>query len=110
MADLLAPPAHYAGRFDLIVECYPLQVLPAPVRAHAVAALRRLLAPGGTLLVIARGREPDEPEGAMPWPLTRAEIEAIGGDGLTLRRFEDFHDDERPRVRRFRASFLRARA
>jgi len=107
VADVLAPPAGYDAAFDLVVECYTLQVLPPPARARATAALRRFVAPGGTLLVVARGRKPDEPPGEMPWPLTRAEIEEIASDGLALVAFEDFRDDEEPPVRRFRATFRR---
>jgi SAM-dependent methyltransferase len=107
VADLLAPPAEWHAAFDLVAETYTLQVLPPPERHAAARVLRDLMAPGGVLLVIARGREPEEPEGAMPWPLTRAEIEAIAGDGLVLERFEDFVDAEDPPVRRFRATFRR---
>jgi hypothetical protein len=82
-------------------------VLPPPARAAAVASLRRFVARGGTLLVVARGREPGDPVGRMPWPLTRAEVEAIAGDGLRLDRFEDLLDAEVPPVRRFRAVFRR---
>jgi SAM-dependent methyltransferase len=108
-ADLLAAPPAWRGAFDLVVECYTLQVLPPDARARAVEALRGLVAPGGTLLVVARGREPDEPAGDMPWPLTRAEVEGIAGGGLALVAFEDFLDDEDPPVRRFRATFRRPR-
>jgi SAM-dependent methyltransferase len=106
-ADLLRLPAEFEAAFDLVVECYTLQVLPAHVRPAAVAALRRTIAPGGVLLVVARGRETNEPEGQMPWPLTRKEIEAIAIDGLQLTSFEDFLDHEDPPVRRFRAVFRR---
>ena len=104
-ADLLQLPADFAGAFDLVVECYTLQVLPPAARLQAIAALRRTLAPGGALLVVARGREPEEPPGQMPWPLTRAEVEAIASPQLALVSFEDFLDDEAPPVRRFRALF-----
>lgn len=104
--DLLRLPAALDGTFDLVVECYTLQVLPPEVRGGAAGAIRRTLAPGGTLLVVARGREPHEPAGEMPWPLTRAEVEAIG-DGLERVSFEDFVDREDPPVRRFRAVFRR---
>jgi hypothetical protein len=107
-ANLLEPPPAWRGAFDLVAETYTLQVLPPRERALAARVLGELAASGGTLLVIARGREPDDPEGAMPWPLTRAEIEAIGGDGLARTAFEDFLDTEDPRVRRFRATFRRA--
>jgi SAM-dependent methyltransferase len=108
VADLLRLPADFAGAFDLVVECYTLQVLPPAARREAAAALRRLPRAGGSLLVVARGREPTEPPGQMPWPLTRAELEAIAAPGLALTRFEDFLDDEDPPVRRFRALFRRA--
>jgi len=106
-ADLLDPPPAWRAAFDLVVETYTLQVLPPGARATAARALRTLVAPGGTLLVIARGREPGEPEGAMPWPLTRAEVEAIAAGELRLTTFEDFLDAEDPPVRRFRATFRR---
>ncbi len=107
VADLLQLPATLTGAFDLVVECYTLQVLPPDARAHAIASLRRAVAPGGTLLVVARGREPEEPPGQMPWPLLRAEVEGIAGDDLVLASLEDFVDDEEPPVRRFRAVFRR---
>jgi SAM-dependent methyltransferase len=107
VANLLEPPAAWRGAFDLVAETYTLQVLPPPARAKAGAVLRTLVAPGGTLLVIARGRELDEPEGAMPWPLTHAEVEGLAGDGLVLSSFDDFLDHEDPPVRRFRATFRR---
>jgi SAM-dependent methyltransferase len=103
--DLLRVPAELTAAFDLVVECYTLQVLPPDARAAAVAALQRVVAPDGILLVVARGRDATEPEGMMPWPLTRAEIEAIATSDLRLQSFEDFVDTEEPPVRRFRATF-----
>jgi len=107
VANLLTPPARWDAAFDLVVECYTLQVLPPTARGAAIQALRRFVAPGGTLLVVARGREPDEAPGRMPWPLTRAEIQVMAADGLALEAFEDFVDAEQPPVRRFRATFRR---
>jgi hypothetical protein len=63
------------------------------------------VAPGGTLLVIARGREPSEPEGEMPWPVTRRELSVFAEAGLAMVEFEDYLDDENPPVRRFRVSY-----
>jgi SAM-dependent methyltransferase len=103
--DLFHLPDSLDAGFDLVVECYTLQVLPPDARAIAIASLRRIVAPGGILLVVARGRESEEPKGEMPWPLTRAEIDAIATPSLRLQRFEDFLDDEDPPVRRFRAAF-----
>jgi SAM-dependent methyltransferase len=108
VASLTDPPPAWRGHYDLVVEIYTLQVLPPPERARAADGLTTLVAPGGTLLVIARARDDGEPEGAMPWPLTRAEIEAIARPGLELASIEDVLDDETPPVRRWIASFRAA--
>ena len=66
-----------------------------------------VIALGGTLLVMCRGREADESEGNMPWPLTRAELRDFQQYGLTEIRFEDFMDQEEPPVRRLRICYAR---
>jgi SAM-dependent methyltransferase len=106
-ADLLQPPDPWVGRFDLVVESYTLQVLPLHLRQDAMARVASLVAPRGTLLVVARGREPFENEGEMPWPLTRRELETLTGAGLVELSFEDFVDEEDPPVRRFRSTYRR---
>jgi hypothetical protein len=63
--------------------------------------------PGGELLVIARGREPSDPPGTMPWPLVRAELDGFRRAGLEETSFEDFMDAESPPVRRFRVHYRR---
>ncbi len=105
--DLLRPPDDWAGRFDFVVESYTLQVLTPALRRNAVRQVAGFVAPGGTLLVIARGREPSDPEGTMPWPLTKQELAVFEEGGLTLEEFEDYLDAEDPPVRRFRASYRR---
>ena len=99
--DLLAPPGEWKRGFDLVTEINTLQVLPPAQRTRAMRALSELVAPDGTLLIICRGREPSEPPGDMPWPLTRAEIAAFADLGLQIEDWDDFLDDENPRVRRF---------
>jgi len=108
-ADLLDLPAAWAGAFDLVVEIYTVQPLYGPVRARALAALHQPVAPGGTLLVIARATEEENPErdpAMMPWPLTRAELKAAGGP-LQVHHVEQFTDDELPPKPRWRAEFRR---
>ena len=61
----------------------------------------------GILLMIARARDEADEPGEMPWPLTYTEIEAATRSGLDRISFEDYLDDERPRVRRFRAVYKR---
>ena len=82
------------------MEVNTLQVLPPAERARAGTALGRLVAPGGGLLVVARLRDEDEPEGAMPWPLTEREVRALGSGGLQLAAYDEVLDDEDPPVRR----------
>jgi SAM-dependent methyltransferase len=74
VADLLTPAAGWQGAFDFVLEAYTLQVLPPNERAVAVGRIAELVAPGGTLLVLARGREPDDDPGHMPWPLVRSDL------------------------------------
>ena len=83
-------------------------MLPPAARAPLLAQLAATLAPGGLLLVLSRGREPEAPEGELPWPLTRAELDAVTAHGLEPLRFEDLLDDETPPVRRFRALYRRS--
>lgn len=103
VADLLAAPAAWAGAYDLVVEIYTVQVLRGAARAAALRALPGFVAPGGTLLVVARGRDEDEPEGDLPWPLTRAEL---AGLALETVSFEDYVEDSG--ARRFRVELRRA--
>lgn len=109
-ADLLGPPDEWSGAFDLVVESYTLQVLPAPLRREAARRIGGFVAPGGTLLVIARARESGEPEGEMPWPLTRDEMRLFEAAGLEELEFEDYVDDENPPVRRFMATYTKPQA
>lgn len=108
VGDALAPDARWHGAFDLVVEVNTLQVLPPAERAVAGRALGTCVAEGGALLVICRGREPAEPEGAMPWPLTPAEVRGLAVNGLVLERLDDLLDDEDPPVRRLVAVLRRS--
>lgn len=105
--DLLAQPGDWACNFDFVLESYTLQVLPPDVRPRAIERIADYVGPGGDLLVIARGREPSDPPGSMPWPLRRDELAAFARAGLEELRFEDFLDGETPPVRRFRVRYRR---
>ena len=107
LGNVLALPQAWRHRFGLVIEIYTLQVLPPPERGRAARAIAETVAPGGHLVVIARAREPHEPEGQMPWPLTKSEIAAIADDNLRLESLVDVMDDEDPAVRRFVATFRR---
>jgi 2-polyprenyl-3-methyl-5-hydroxy-6-metoxy-1,4-benzoquinol methylase len=110
-ADLLELPSSWAGAFDLVVEIYTVQPLYGPVRERALAALHQPVAPGGTLLVIARATNEEDPErdpDQMPWALTRAELSAAAGGVLRAVRIEQFAEEELPPPHlRWRAEFRR---
>lgn len=99
-ADLLALPDEWRSAYDLVVEIFTLQVLPDEMRAQAFAALRAVLRPGGALFAHCRLREPEDPRGDFPWPLTPDQVRS-GLAGLTIERYDDFLDDSNdPPVRR----------
>ncbi len=103
--DLFQAPQEWEQRFDFVLESYTLQVLPVSYRKEAVRTISRFVRPGGQLLVIARGRDAGGPEGVMPWPLLRQELNEFFSHGLREISFEDFMDREDPPVRRFRVMF-----
>jgi 2-polyprenyl-3-methyl-5-hydroxy-6-metoxy-1,4-benzoquinol methylase len=109
VADVLQPPrAEWRAAFDFILEVYTLQVLPdAELRSRAIANIAAMLRPHGEILVIARGREPYDSPGEMPWPLTKEDLRAFTAAGLTEISFEDFPDPQSPETRRFRVLYRR---
>lgn len=108
VADLLAPPAAWRHAFDLVVEIITVQALPDPPRRQAIANIARLVAPGGTLLVIAAVHDPDTQASPLPpWPLRRDEIDAFATDALTPVRVELLPAPGQPGQQRWRAEFHR---
>ncbi|HMJ37598.1 MAG TPA: class I SAM-dependent methyltransferase [Baekduia sp.] len=102
-ADLLDLPAEWIGAFDLVVEIMTVQALPDPPRRAAIASVARLVAPGGTLLVVAAAHDGGAREGGPPWPLVREEVEAFAAGGaLTTVAVEEHADPHR-----WRAAFRR---
>jgi ubiquinone/menaquinone biosynthesis C-methylase UbiE len=105
VADLFDPPKSWGESFDLVLEAYTLQVLPPELRSEAIERIAGLTAPGGTLLVICRGREASDDAGRMPWPVTREELRRFHDWGMQEISFEDYFDQETPPVRRFRVEY-----
>lgn len=104
VADALEPPEEWAFSFDFILEIYTIQCLPPESREKAFVEISRLLAPGGQLLVICRGRDASESPGNLPWPLSREELARFESLGLANLQFEDFLDGD---TRRFRILYRR---
>ena len=87
--DILAPPGDWKRSFDLVTEINTLQVLPPAERTRAMRVLSELVAPGGTLLVISRGRDPSDPAGDMP------SFRGASEDGIQSSRSDRGSSDQR---------------
>ena len=94
-ADLFALPENWAGKFDLVHECYTLQALKDPMRHDAIGVLASLVAPGGRLLMITRSRDEGSDAKGPPWPMMPSEWLRFTEHGLTLVD-EDYYNVERP--------------
>src|SRR5262249_11940822 len=87
------PSAPWPPACDLLLESLTVKSLRIAMHPAAIAAVPRFVAPGGTLLVVAAGRDDSVPPGdGPPWPLLRSEIDAFAGDGVEPVRVEAISD------------------
>jgi|SRR5277367_3854517 len=107
VADLFQPSLEWNRGFDFVFESNTVQALPVSLRSKAIAQVAWFVKPAGKLLIVARGREPGEPEGDMPWPLSRVELGEFGRAGLQEKSFENYFDNEEPPSRRYRVLYTR---
>ncbi|WP_310488544.1 methyltransferase domain-containing protein [Chamaesiphon sp. VAR_69_metabat_338] len=109
VVDLFTAPADWKLSFDLVVEIYTIQALPANIRPSAIDCIGNFVAPDGKLLVICRGREPEDLAADLPpFALTQNELNKFTTTGLTQVSFEDFIDTlESGAPRRFRLVYQR---
>jgi SAM-dependent methyltransferase len=100
VADLLELPSSLTRGFDLVVEVFTVQALPPSVRATAIRGVRSLLAPGGTLLVVAVVRPDDESQmDGPPWLLDRPAMTAFAGDDVAFASLATVPNPMRPDAR-----------
>lgn len=88
VADVLDLPRAWQGRFDLVVESLTVQSMPPEQHEVAAQSIAALLAPGGTLLVLATTRDEGVEVQGPPWPLTRAELDGFAHGDVVLHRLE----------------------
>lgn len=106
-ADLLELRADWRGGFDFVFESLTVQSLPVGLHQRAIESVRSLVAPGGTLLVIAGARAAESEAVGPPWLLTRPEVEAFSGGELHTQQIEELPDRDNPAVRRWRVELRR---
>jgi SAM-dependent methyltransferase len=85
VADLLALPDAWLGRFDLVVEVRTVPSLPGVVREAAMHAIGTLAAPGGVVVAIgllATSSDAARRVEGPPWPQAPAELAAYRAAGL----------------------------
>jgi SAM-dependent methyltransferase len=108
VVDLFTAPIDWVQSFNLIIEIYTIQALPPNIRPTAIDLIGNFVAPNGKLLVVCRGREPEEICESLPFPLTQDELTRFTENGLTQVSFEDFIDTLEPKpTRRFRIVYQR---
>lgn len=97
VADLLKPPGEWHHAFDLVVEIMNIQAMPRDFRPAALTSLAGFLAPGGTAIVSEVAEENFDMETwqSPPWPFSRAEVESVAQDGVTLVSLERIRDGAR---------------
>jgi SAM-dependent methyltransferase len=109
VTDLFTAPTEWHHHFDLVIEIYTIQAIPASIRAQAIDCIGDFVAPHGKLLVVCRGRNPEDPVGDLPpFALTQSELNRFTDSGLTQVSIEDFIDTlESGSPRRFRIVYQR---
>jgi SAM-dependent methyltransferase len=88
VADVLDLPSEWQGRFDLVLESLTVQSMPPEQHTVAAQNIAALVAPGGTLLVLATTREEDSEVKGPPWPLARSELKEFANGDLDLLHVE----------------------
>lgn len=84
VADLLDLPDDLVGAFQLVVEVFTVQAMAPAVRTDAVAGIRRLLAPGGTAVVVQFVRGDTDPDDGPPWLLDEDEMRSFAAGDIEL--------------------------
>jgi len=84
VADLLDLPADLVDALDLVVEVFTVQAMAPAVRDDAIAGIRRLLAPGGTAVIVQFVRGDTDPDDGPPWLLNEAEMRSFATHGYEL--------------------------
>lgn len=99
VADLFDLDPAWTGAFDLVVENQTVQALPGDYRFRAINAVSSLVAPQGTLIVLAFRARDNNMVAGPPWPLTREDIDAFANGDLKPNDIAELSLDGNPRWR-----------
>jgi SAM-dependent methyltransferase len=88
-ADVLALPADWVQRFDVVVEINTVQSLSPDVRTETIRAIAGTLAPCGRLFVRCLGRADDEDVDQRPWAVSRRDLRTFVAAGLRETAFAE---------------------
>jgi SAM-dependent methyltransferase len=107
VADLFDLPLRMLRRYDLVIEAYTIESVPAAMRGRAAEAVVSLARPHGSILAVCCGR--DDVGADSSGALSTSELTGLfAGAGMSCGRgVADFKDDEDPPVRRLRGHFHR---
>jgi len=109
VADLFDYPKDWFESFDVVYECNTIQVLPNGYRKPAREAMSSLVAKDGYILVSCRSRNEGEKEDAIPFPLSKSEMdEFVSIDKLKELSFLAYDDTQEPPVPHFFAVYQKA--
>lgn len=108
VADLFDLDPQWQGKYDFIFECKTIQALPLNVRSQVIHKIAALVAPQGTLLVIARHRDPDTIPDGPPWALSDVELSQFIELGLTEVQRDRFVEGEQIQVEQYRLEYYRS--
>ena len=107
VADLFELPREWDLAFDFVLECRNIQALPLNVRSQAIAGVAKLVAPGGTLLIITRIRDNNSETDGLPWPLSEVELAQFQELGFQEIRRDLFGNNDINTVTEVRIQYLR---
>jgi len=107
VADLFNLDPQWQGKYDFVFECKTIQALPLNMRSQVIQKITALVAPQGTLLVIARHRDADTIPDGPPWALSDAELSQFIELGLTEVKCDRFIEGEQIKIEQYRLEYYR---
>jgi SAM-dependent methyltransferase len=107
VANLFNLDPQWQSKYDFVFECRTIQALPLDVRSQVISKIADLVAPQGTLLVIARHRDTDTIPDGPPWALSDVELSQFTELGFTEVKRDRFIEGEQTKIEQCRLEYCR---